>query len=260
MGPKVIVDVFMFDDEFDMLDCRLYQLAGIVDRFIAIEGNTSFTGIPKEFHLSRNIGRFRGYPLDVVKVDMTGPTGPVLERPWMEPGTIDNWWRESIQRNGARRLLADLPDDTVLIYGDVDEIPRRYVVKGYRGEEPQVMAMTMLVYSTKLWFPAMWAGPVIGRKREIGIDINAIREVRWHLSSIPDAGWHLSWFGNPERREEKLKRQSHQELASIAGEIGSDYPARHLHVDGKTPLLDYGGDLPHWIAEGNGPQEWMRAW
>jgi len=256
----VIVDVFMFDDEFDMLECHLYQLAGIVDRFIAVEGNTSFTGIPKRFHLSDNLERFKGYPLEVMRVDMTGPTGPVIERPWMEPGTIDNWWREGIQRNGARRLLADLPDDTVLIYGDVDEIPRRYVVKGFHDEEPRVMSMTMLMYSTKLWFPGTWAGSVIGRKNEIGIDVNAIREMRWHFPPIPEAGWHLSWFGKPERREEKLKRQSHQELASIANVIGSDYPARHLHVDGKTPLWDYGGDLPHWIAEGHGPQEWMREW
>jgi len=255
----VIVDVFMFDNELDMLECHLYQLAGIVDRFIAIEGNTTFTGIPKRYHLSDNLDRFKGYPLEVMRVDMTGPTGPILERPWMMPGTIDNWWREAVQRNGARRLLADLPDDTILIYGDVDEIPRRYVVKGFDGG-PKVMSMTMLIYSTKLWFPGSWAGSVIGRKRDIGIDVSEIRNTHWGFPPIEDAGWHLSWFGNPTWREEKLRHQSHQELVTISDVIGSDYPARHLHVDGKTPLWDYGGDLPSWIAEGHGPEEWMREW
>ena len=123
-------DVVMFLDDFDMLDCRIYELEGVVDRFIVIEGDHTFSGIPKPYHLPES-----GYPgITVVRVEL-GDVSMIRhqEMGWVTPSTEDNWKREEKQREAARSILASLPPDEVVIYGDLDEIPRREVIKAFDG-------------------------------------------------------------------------------------------------------------------------------
>jgi len=259
----MIVDVFMFDDEFAMLDCRVHELEGVVSRFIAIEGNTTFTGTPKPYYLTQNIGRYDGVPLTVVQMDLTGPQPPeVPYRSWITPQTAHAWVREGWQRNGARSILNGLSPDTWLIAGDLDEIPRREIIIGACGSYPQIhphaLEMRMHVYSTSLVHPAKWAGGVVGRVGDLGTDLLALRDLRWNFDRIPDAGWHLTWFGDPMRREEKLLHLSHQELVpKIQGSVGESLPKLRTHVDGETPLGSYAGtDFPRWVVEGRAPASW----
>lgn len=262
----MIVDVSMFLDDFDMLDCRLYELDGVVDRFVIIEADMTFSGIPKPYLLTEAMaaGRYATEPITIVRAEL-GDTSmiPFQAKEWMTPAGEPNWRREEKQRDAANSLLADLADDDLVIYGDMDEIPRREIVAGFDGS-PMCLWMYYLVYSLRYRHPVAWAGPVIGRRRDLGSSPLFVRDDRQQrYPRIPDAGWHLGWFGEPEERMRKLAAHSHQELvAETKGRLALDYPVQMIHVNSGTQLLDYDFEmgLPRWVADGHAPEVWSKKW
>ena len=55
----MIIDTFMFNDEFEMLDIRLDISNNYVDKWIILEGNRTWSGKEKPYHLGSSTGRFR---------------------------------------------------------------------------------------------------------------------------------------------------------------------------------------------------------
>lgn len=258
-------DVFMFLDDFDMLACRVYELDPVVDRFIAIEGDFTFSGTPKPYHLSEAVerGELRIPKLEVVRAEL-GDISMIRAQhmEWVTPETEDNWKREEKQREAALVTLAALPRDEIVLYGDLDEIPRREVVAGFAGP-PSALWMYYLVYSVQHRHPNPWCGTVIGRRSDMGSSPITMRLMRGMLPAIPDAGWHLGWFGDPETRMRKLHAHSHQELAAETGDgLAEDYPSQLLHVNNGVRLIDHDPShgLPRWVGEGRGPAIWYRNW
>lgn len=258
----MIVDVFPIDDELDMLDCRLYQYRGLVDLFVAIEADHTFTGEPKPYHLTeaRKRGRFLDVPLEVITVETADPPSAGLgHKPYVFPETERFWDRDALQRNAASGLLANLPPDTVVLHGDVDELVRRWVFHEPLPH-PKVLLLDMLIYTTGLRHPEAWAGPVIGKLADLPA-LAMVRNNRWHFDLKVKAGWHLSWFGEPEDRIRKMRHFSHRELRDRVGDrVGSEFPAAHIHVDGEGKLERYAEDLPDWVRDGLAPASWTREW
>lgn len=249
----MIVDVFMFNHEFDMLDCRLYELEGVVDRFIAIEADHTFTGEPKPYHLTK---RAKDYPqVEIVQAhngDVTGASYPNFA--WVKQGTAVHWQREFKQRDAAEPLLEALPPDTIMLLGDLDEIPMREVVASFDGP-PSVLIMYMAVYSMRHKFPGAWAGTVMGRRKDLRGFV-AMRNTRWQQEPLTRSGWHLTWFGTPKDRLGKMQASAHQEMRDRADDLAYTYPEKGLHVDGKTELVPWDAPLPRWVKDGHAPRSW----
>lgn len=70
----MIYDCFTFFNEMDLLEIRLNALDGVVDRFVAVEANMTYSGQPKEPYLANGLGRFARFrdKLRVFCADMTG--------------------------------------------------------------------------------------------------------------------------------------------------------------------------------------------
>lgn len=260
-----LVDVFMFDDEFEMLDCRLYQLAGLVDRVILIEGDRTMSGEPKPYHFSERADHYAAFPIEVVRVEMADVSDvSVANHAWTMPTTMDAWRRDARQRDAAKSLLETLNQTDIVIYGDLDEIPKREIIEAYpdaAGRGPAMLLLDMLVYSTALRHPTPWAGPIIGRVGDVGVSVPFIRDRRWGFPAIPEAGWHLTWFGSPQDRIRKMRHFAHQELRETVGDdIGIKYPSEQRHVDGKQNLEEWSGPLPTWIEDGWAPPDWTKVW
>lgn len=249
----MIVDIFMFDREFDILDCRLYELDGIVDRFIAIEADHTFTGIPKPYYLSEQAER---YPqVEIVQAhNMDVGDMPYPNFAWISQGSAEHWRREAKQRSSAEHLLTALPDDAIILMGDVDEIPMRHVISSFDGP-PSVLVMYMAVYSLRLKFPGAWAGTVVGVRRDLQSFV-AMRNTRWVQHPMPQTGWHLTWFGTPDDRLRKMEASAHQEMSDRAHDLAYVYPEERLHVDGKTGLVPWDAPLPRWVEAGLAPRHW----
>jgi hypothetical protein len=252
----VIVDVFLFNDEFDILECRLRQLDDVVDRFIVIEGNKTLAGDPKPFRLFEKRPDSSKVEIIGAKLDDLGDVPP-QQQAWVAKGYEDYWKRDWKQRNAAKHITDALPDDAVVMYGDVDEIPRSEPVRDFDGPKSRLMMRT-LIYSTKWWSGHDdWTGTIIGRKREMDSFPLAHRS-RNHNPMIPDAGWHMTWFGGEEAVVDKVQMFAHGELAEDIDEVRRKYRER-IRPGINAKLVPYDGDLPAWVEEGHAPDSWTEA-
>ena len=56
-------DAVLFSSELDLLEIRMNELDDVVDYFLIVESNTTFTGLTKETHFAQNrlqFGKFEG--------------------------------------------------------------------------------------------------------------------------------------------------------------------------------------------------------
>jgi beta-1,4-mannosyl-glycoprotein beta-1,4-N-acetylglucosaminyltransferase len=197
--PK-IYDAFMFYNELELLEIRLNELDGIVDRFVLVEADTTFSGNKKPLFFQENkqlFDRFLSKITHVVVTDM--PTG------------ADPWPRESFQRNAiSRGIPKDAKSNDLLIVTDVDEIPRaKAILEALPISEP--MALDMGAYSGYL--NVCWGNWSHGKILPIGFlkgsDPHTFRQQP--TKPIQNGGWHFSYIGGPSRVCQKMTAFAHQE-------------------------------------------------
>jgi beta-1,4-mannosyl-glycoprotein beta-1,4-N-acetylglucosaminyltransferase len=254
----VIVDVFLFNDEFFHLECRLHELEGVVDRFIAIEGNLTMQGQQKPFLLKEKHDKYRHFGLDVVSADLRSLDDvPAQKYSWVESQFEDNWKRDWKQRDAVTKIIQEFPEDTIYLMGDVDEIPKRETVAAFHGNA-RALHQALLTYSVKYVWNEPWLGTVIGTRAELKTFARA-RNERWKYPVLPDGGWHLSWFGGELAIQKKAREFAHGEMARDAKLVAEKLPREHIRPAGG--LLDpYDGPLPRWVEAGHAPNSWYLEW
>src|SRR3990167_6361792 len=113
--PKVI-DVFTFNNEYDILDLRLNILRPFVDRFIVVQSPTTFTGKPKPIYdLPPEVESF------INNEDYTPEEIELAEKSPQTQGAA-HWKREFLQKERIKKALEGLDDDDIVFVSDVDEI------------------------------------------------------------------------------------------------------------------------------------------
>ena len=254
----MIVDIVMFNDEEFHLQCRIHELHQTVDRFVVIEGNRTMQGDPKPFHLEGKEGKYRRFGVDFVHADLEWLDDvPEQNYAWVKAGFEEDWKRDWKQRNAVTKIINEFPEDTVFLMGDVDEIPKKQIIREFDGEA-SVLMMRHLIYSVKWTTGEPWAGTVIGTKKQLKTFPRA-RNARWGYRQIHDAGWHLGWFGGEVAIQKKAREFAHGEMAPYAKEIAETYPRQHIRPSGGI-LEPYAGDLPTWVKDGHGPNSWYLDW
>ena len=104
-------DCFMFRDELDMLEMRLHELDGKVDRHVIVESPFTHRGIAKPLVFHANKERFRPW-LDRITYLVA------------EPDAAAPWAVEHAQRDHVWPYLDTMgADGDIVLICDVDEIP-----------------------------------------------------------------------------------------------------------------------------------------
>lgn len=229
----MIVDAFPFFNELDLLEIRLHEIGDLVDIFLVGEATTTFSGNPKPLYLSENLHRLEAYKDKIVihRIDET-PPGTPFEAEWF-------------QRNSLKESLESLATgDDVLIFGDVDEIPRREALEHlletredwsfvHLAQQMSYYYVNLRETSGKLLsitgeFPGVqyrkWLGTkVLDLDVLLGADdytLDDLRKSERRSGSLrlDDGGWHFSFCGSHnasdavERAEVKINAYAHQEL------------------------------------------------
>jgi beta-1,4-mannosyl-glycoprotein beta-1,4-N-acetylglucosaminyltransferase len=235
----MIYDCFTFFNELELLELRLHELAGVVDRFVLVEATQTHTNRPKPLFYRENRARFDAFQDKIIHVIVDDL-----------PVSTDPWLPENFQRNCiARGLTGCRPDDFVLV-SDLDEIPRAAVVekmsreipfrdnffsyavhaalnsravknifhrRGFRRRlrknHPFVWRFEHTLYryfmNCKSLRPPLSYGTVMLRHR----DFSTAEELRHSgFKTVPDAGWNFTWMGGVERILKKIQSFAHQEL------------------------------------------------
>jgi len=245
---RLVWDCFIFNDELDLLELRLHELADAVDRFVIVEGDHTYQGRPRSPVFPSHADRFARWSDKIVHLTARLAEGA-------------SWDREHEQRRAILGGLDDAgPDDLVLI-SDVDEIPRPAVVERLAKDltEPHSLGMEFFYYRFNLRVPELWIRAKAGRAHDV-TDPQTLR-MDDRLPVIPDAGWHFSYLGDTETILAKLDAFAHTEISDggfgtprhveRSIELGVDFiRGRVLERVGLDTMPDLvrAGWHPEWVA------------
>ncbi|KAG0280955.1 hypothetical protein BGZ95_007809, partial [Linnemannia exigua] len=119
--PKVY-DAVIFSVELDMLEIRMRELWDVVDKFVILESNGTFTGLPKEQVFAKHRGRFAFAESKIVYKSL--PLGA------LKPGETA-WDNEGRTRDAMMDVLVDagLQPGDLITSVDTDEVIRRHTLE-----------------------------------------------------------------------------------------------------------------------------------
>jgi beta-1,4-mannosyl-glycoprotein beta-1,4-N-acetylglucosaminyltransferase len=223
--PKVW-DCFLFNDELDLLSFRLSELDQCVDTFVIVEATTTFRGEPKPLYYADHQSRYEQFSAKIRHIVVSDM-----------PDVVDTLWeRERHQHAAILKGLFDVEPDDLVIVGDLDEIPRRDVIKELllNLSEPTRLVLNHSIYFANWQLPIQWSDAsmicrgnqleepsmafLLGRPSENASSPRQEHHRKWEVSHastvkrLENAGWHLSYMGGIDAINKKLGEFSHSEL------------------------------------------------
>ncbi len=207
----MVIDVFPFFNEIEILQIRLHELDRYVDKFIIVESTVTFSGQPKRLLFAENSHLFQPFLHKITHV-----VAPPTKR------NPDNVWAiQAYQRDCASEMLLNCNDTNLIMIGDVDEIPRGQDFNEiYFGNEShsRTWLQKHYIYYTNLVRPGAWVGTTIMPYKILrdgyGGSLFKARMQRRKgklirpKNGIP-VGWHFRNMGGQEAVELKLKSSGH---------------------------------------------------
>jgi beta-1,4-mannosyl-glycoprotein beta-1,4-N-acetylglucosaminyltransferase len=206
-----IIDTFVFYNELDMLNLRLHELNDVVDYFILVEANKTFTDNIKEYIFEKNKEKYDKFLHKIIHIkvdDMPENTG-----------NKDNWNREWHQRNQIKRGLdqLNLNHEDIIILSDVDEIPKVDTITNIKNSKINTiykLEMDFYYYNFQNKVEGFWPLARVFNYGSIKTTMSDIRQIKNfnNNNTIKNGGWHLSYFGDVDFIINKIKQFSHQEF------------------------------------------------
>lgn len=206
-GSHKIIDCFIFNSEFDLLEIRLKYLSKYVSKFFIVEANQTFSGLIKEFNFEKHTIRFKEFLDQIVyiKVDFNN----------LNHKFNSAWERETYQRNCIKAEINKLDSSYIFILSDIDEIPDLSKLK-YKNKLklPIVFEQSLFYYYFNCKSEQRWQGSILFNLNNIrGIDIQELRDQRTKIKNvIKNGGWHFSYLSDIQGIVSKIRAFSHQEL------------------------------------------------
>lgn len=197
-----VYDLFLFFYETDLLDIRMAELDGVVDEFVLIESPYTFTRQPKPLYYKES-GRCDPKVKHIV-VEMLPE---VLNMKSRNIHLIEKYQRNFI----TKYLVTNCKDDDVIIFSDIDEIPRREMVEQFiRSKKRASRFVTRLYrYYYNLYFQDWKCSHMFRwiKMKEFFLNFDSIRKYEPPILK-GDMGWHFSSVGTFEEIWKKLENKS----------------------------------------------------
>ena len=233
----VIYDCFTFFNELDLLEIRLNVLKDVVDKFVLVESDRTFTNRPKRLVFEENRTRFAAFADRIIYVKVTD-----------HPPFKTAWHYESHQRNAIARGLIDAKLEDVILVSDVDEIPNPSAIRRYAGTRGMV-TFQQAYYAYYLNFRNVrrqrWQfakmvsyadflhgfdGVDVMHNEHLPEEVNVgttASKIRMRVlprsrggeTVVKNGGWHFTSLGGVSALAEKMRSFSHQEYNPGDGAI-----------------------------------------
>jgi len=205
-----IYDCFLFFNENDILEIRLNELSEVVDYFVIVESQHTFTKRDKEFNF--DIKRFEKFKDKIIYIQ----NREFIKSP-------NPWDTEKQQRNKLIEGL-NLPylainscDEDLIILSDLDEIPKaNKIIEAFYliyNNNQKYIKLNLKNYhyalNNQLIEPNEWIGPVCSKRKHI-TNMQDFRHIKEYLK-LDNAGWHYSFVSSIDNVMKKMNAYSHQE-------------------------------------------------
>jgi len=212
-----IYDLIALWSEDDMLHIRMHELSTVVDYFVIVECDLTYSGVERSLFWPtlRNQTRFQPYLHQVVFHSVKARE---------DLGTHER--QQNALDSNIRMLLAEEPAEVrpragdVMLFTDCDEIPRADFLRQiktcdqYSWESPAAMNMIMFNFNYRTSLGLVWNESKIFRVspemiREKLVSVQRFAKPR-HL--FVNAGWHCSYcFAHVSQFIRKIEAMAHAE-------------------------------------------------
>lgn len=200
----MVIDVFTFNGELDLLEIRLNILDATVDQFIIVEATETFSGQPKPLYYEENKERYKKWQAKI-KYHIVRPEDETryVVMANGSPNTIGaaHWKKEFCQKECIKDALTHLKDEDVCFIGDVDEIWdfKPVYVAGWFKLKLKVYTYYLNNRSSE----EFW-GTLIARYGDI--KDKCFNHLRSDTSArtLGEGGWHFTSMGGYEEVKRKL--------------------------------------------------------
>jgi beta-1,4-mannosyl-glycoprotein beta-1,4-N-acetylglucosaminyltransferase len=226
-----IFDVCILFNEIDLLEIRIGELWNVIDHFVVIESNLTFSGRPKPFFFEAYRDRFERFA-NKITYHQFRPS-ELLDIRGLTPETMaERFALEALQRDAARVALTGIgaAEDDIVLLCDVDEIPRPEAVADLpqRLQDDRFCVFALRNYrgyinslSDRALNGVVIVGPVAARWRTVrrlgahkvrrgqerAGHILETKDPRW--AYVDDAGWHISSAGGAQAFWVKAQNFAH---------------------------------------------------
>jgi beta-1,4-mannosyl-glycoprotein beta-1,4-N-acetylglucosaminyltransferase len=214
-----IYDCFTFYHELDLLELRLTELYDVVDHFVLVEANTTYTSRPKPFYFEENKQRYSKWLDKIIHVKVEDM-----------PNDPNAWVNDIFQRDQIFRGIADADANDLIMISDLDEIIRPAAVESMRASNQALFALRMTISNFKFNYLKedpdrynIWA--MAGRRNLFDeIKPDAFRQLRFQFMGAPyqfkndgcevveHGGWHFGYMGDKNWLLDKAQSFAHTEV------------------------------------------------
>ena len=217
----MLIDAFTYFNEKELVELRLKYLNSIVDYFVVIESNITFTGKEKKWNfpsvLKNNLKEFshkiQYHQLNIRLNEIKN------EESWIIDNIKgDDFWRiENFQRNHIKTVCKKFSEDDILIISDLDEIPsikklNFILTSDFRKITPVALEQHLFHLDCNYLRLESWRGSIVTTMKICHeFSPQKFRRLRNRISHFTDGGWSFSSFGGYERVKEKIESYAHSE-------------------------------------------------
>ncbi|MDR2816458.1 MAG: hypothetical protein LBB62_07130 [Proteiniphilum sp.] len=202
----LVYDCFLFFNELDILEMRLNILSGIVDKFVLVEADKTFSNMQKPLFFENNQDRYLQFLDKIIYIK-------IIDYPEYK----DAWNMEYYQRNKIIEGIRCCDTNDTILVSDVDEIPNPNTIKYYKENKIGLYALIQDYYNYYLNYKRCvfrtWDLAKIARYEDI-IKLNYTpQQLRDSKTDkvIKNGGWHFSHQGGIKKIKYKIEAFSHQE-------------------------------------------------
>lgn len=217
-----IYDVFLFFNEFDVLELRLKTLDSVVDIFVLVESPETHSGQPKPLYFQENKARFEPW-LHKIRHVVIDKWSPERYNPQKDANGVElpiSWKRENFAREEMIKGLHDAQPNDIIFQSDCDEIWRPELAF-HKLDERKVTTFRSGMFYYFLNCQSLNESWNLGPKRVRfkhwpggqKLRIPPMNE-RNDEATINNAGWHFSYAGDAEKIHHKLKSFAHEEYST----------------------------------------------
>lgn len=241
-----IFDLFTFFNELDILEIRLSELYGVVDKFIFVEAKKTHSNLDKPLYFEQNKERFSKFLDKIIYI-------PLDSFP-----NSNSWFMENYQRNFISTKIDIIQDNDIVLLSDLDEIPSAKALSSLKPDMlplcfEQINSYVYLNRVMKNSKDRIWMGTSAILKKDIST-LQNVRNAKDRFKRLPNAGWHFSYCGGIDSICTKVKGFCHTEYNHVADdkEVLKERILNHKDIlgrnGGETMKIEIDNTFPEHIV------------
>jgi len=215
----MVYDCFTFFNEIDLLEFRLKVLDSVVDFFVIVESNITFSGNPKIYNFEKDKERFKKWEHKIIYFPLIQTTNEFNSFEIIDKYNPDSaaFNLEYELRNSISNINDLIKDDDFILLSDIDEIPNPRVIIKLSKKITEPLSFTMLNHyyffnCQNTDVDRFWQGTILSNGEYFkNTRPQELRNNRYHYKKEKNGGWHFSYLGGVEKIKYKIQSFAHTE-------------------------------------------------